>query len=92
MKKELLILAEAIGQLDVRERFFIGAAIKDALVLGNRSALLTEDEATNLYDVVENCILSEARQHEEISAYLNSGAQSAGKHHQQDENSNGMED
>ncbi len=92
MKKELSILAEAISQLGVKERYFIGTAIKDALVLGSRSALLTEDEATELQDLVENHILSEARQHDEISAYLNSGAQSVGEHHLLDENSTGMED
>ncbi len=91
MKKEQAKVIEAVNQLNglfnVRERFFIGTAIKDALVLGRRSALLTEDEATELQDLIENNILSDARQHDDVSAYLNSGSKSAGEHHQQDENS-----
>ncbi len=74
MRKEHLQLLEAVdkfnGILNARFRFFIGAAIKDALVLGRRSELLTEPEAQALLDIVEADILTEARDDEEVQAFL----------------------
>lgn len=42
------------GSLNDRLRFFICSAVKDALVLGNRSHLLKVSEAETLLDVMEN--------------------------------------
>ncbi len=79
MKKEQSRLLEAINQfnglLNARQRFYIGTAIKDALILGNRSAILTEDEAVEMFNVVEDNILTDARKNEEVRAYLNGVAQ-----------------
>lgn len=74
MTKEHLQVTEAVekfnGLLNARLRFFIGAAIKDALVLGNRTNLLKEDEAQALLDVLEAEILTDARNTDEVQAFL----------------------
>lgn len=56
--------------LNARLRFFVGAAVKDALILGNRCELLTESEAQDLLDIVEADILKEARDDEQVRAFL----------------------
>ena len=75
MTKEHLQLTEAFGKfnnvLNARLRFFIGGAIKDALVLGNRSDLLKDNEAQALLDFVEADIMADARKADEIRALLN---------------------
>ena len=74
MTKEHLQLTEAFDKfntvLNARLRFFIGGAIKDALVLGNRTNLLKEDEAQALLDVLEAEILTDARNTDEVQAFL----------------------
>ena len=74
MKNDDLKVLEAVNQLNGvlndRQRYFIGAAIKDALVLGRYADLMTEDEAVAMYEVVEERILSEARKNETVADYL----------------------
>lgn len=74
MTKEHLQLTEAFGKfnsvLPARLRFFIGGAIKDALVLGNRSDLLKDNEAQALLDIVEADIMADARKADEVRAFL----------------------
>jgi hypothetical protein len=74
MTKEHLQLTEAFGKfnnvLNARLRFFIGGAIKDALVQGHRTDLLTEHEAQELLDVVEAGIMAKARASKEVQAFL----------------------
>ena len=76
MNKEQSQLKEAVSRfnelLSARVRFFVGAAVKDALVLGNRCELLTESEAQDLLDIVEADILTEARDDEQVRAFLGS--------------------
>ena len=57
------------GSLNDRLRFFICSAVKDALVLGNRSHLLKVSEAETLLDVMEN-FLTEARKADEVRKFL----------------------
>ena len=75
MTKEHLQLTEAFGKfnnvLNARLRFFIGGAIKDALVQGRRSELLKDSEAQALLDIVEADIMADARKADEIRALLN---------------------
>ena len=75
MKKEHLQLLESVGVLNARLRFFIGAAIKDALVLGNRSELLTDSEAQDLLDVIETNILQDVRNDEQVRTFLGDSPQ-----------------
>lgn len=74
MTKEHLQLTEAFSKfnnvLHARLRFFIGGAIKDALVLGNRSGLLKRREAQALLDIVEADILKDARKADEVQTFL----------------------
>ena len=74
MTKEHLQLTEAFGKfnnvLNARLRFFIGGAIKDALVLGNRSDLLKDNEAQALLDIVEADIMTDARKADEVRTFL----------------------
>lgn len=67
-------LTEAFGKfnnvLNARLRFFIGGAIKDALVLGNRSDLLKDNEAQALLDIVEADIIADARKADEVRTFL----------------------
>lgn len=74
MTKEHLQLTEAFGKfnnvLNARLRFFIGGAIRDALVLGNRSDLLKDNEAQALLDIVEADIMTDARKADEVRAFL----------------------
>ena len=73
MTKERLQIKEAlcnISNLNARLRFFIGGAIKDALVLGNRSDLLKDNEAQALLDIVEADIMTDARKADEVRAFL----------------------
>lgn len=74
MRKEYLQLLEAVGKfnsiLNARLRFFIGTAIKDALILGNRTDLLKDDEAQALLDILETEILTDARNADEVRAFL----------------------
>ena len=79
MTKEHLQLTEAFGKfntvLNARLRFFIGGAIKDALVLGNRSDLLKDSEAQDLLDVIETNILQDVRNDEQVRAFLGDSPQ-----------------
>ena len=81
MRKEHLRLLEAVdkfnGILDARLRFFIGAAIRDALALGRRSELLTEPEAQALLDIVEAEIMTEARDDERVKMFIAANQRSA---------------
>lgn len=74
MTKEHLQLTEAFSKfnnvLNARLRFFIGGAIKDALVLGNRSDLLKDNEAHALLDIVEADIMADARKADEVRTFL----------------------
>lgn len=74
MTKEHLQLTEAFGKfnnvLNARLRFFIGGAIRDTLVLGNRSDLLKDNEAQALLDIVEADIMTDARKADEVRAFL----------------------
>jgi hypothetical protein len=56
--------------LNPRLRYFIGTAVKDALALGNRTELLTEQEAQGLFDIIEADILTKARDDERVRAFL----------------------
>ena len=80
MTKEQLRLLEAVSQfnglLNERLRFFIGGAIKDALVMGRRTAILKEDEALFLQDIVENEILSDVRSCKDVADFLADSYQS----------------
>lgn len=73
-KKEQSQVLEAVGHLNSRLRFFIGASIKDALVLGNRTNIITEREALTLSDVIE-AILSDARKSDEVRRFLGDSPQ-----------------
>ena len=75
MTKEQSQVLEAVGLLNARLRFFIGGAIKDALVLGNRSELLTTAEAETLLGIVEAKILTDARNADEVRCFLAGNAQ-----------------
>ncbi len=79
MTKEHLQLTEAFGKfnnvINARLRFFIGGAIKDALVLGNRSDLLKDSEAQDLLDVIETNILQDVRNDEQVRAFLGDSPQ-----------------
>ena len=79
MTKEHLRLTEAFCKfntvLNARLRFFIGGAIKDALVLGNRSDLLKDSEAQDLLDVIETNILQDVRNDEQVRAFLGDSPQ-----------------
>lgn len=74
MTKEHLQITEAFGKfnsvLPARLRYFIGGAIKDALVLGNRSDLLKDNEAQALIDIVEADIIADARKADEVRTFL----------------------
>lgn len=74
MKKELQNIDEVVcqmnGMIDARIRFFIGSAIKDALALGRRTELLTACEAQALLDIVEEDVMTEARDDENVRAIL----------------------
>ena len=74
-KKEQSQVLEAVGLLNVRLRFFIGASIKDALVLGKRSELLTEKEAEDLLGIVEDKILTDVRNADEVRTFLAGNSQ-----------------
>lgn len=70
-QKELNNIVKQFGdQLNHRQQFFIGAAVKDALVLGNRSQLLTEDEALELSEAIETGMLEEARKSDAVQGFL----------------------
>ena len=79
MTKEHLQLTEAFDKfnhvLNARLRFFIGGAIKDALVLGKRSDLLKDNEAQALLDIVEADIMTDARKADEVRAFLGDSPQ-----------------
>ena len=79
MKKELSQLKELVGTFNelanARVRFFVAASIKDALVLGNRSELLTDSEAQDLLDVIETNILQDVRNDEQVRAFLGDSPQ-----------------
>lgn len=79
MSKEQSQLKEAVGRfnelVNARLRFFIGAAIKDALVLGNRTELLAEHEAQDLFGIVESDILTKARDDERVREFLTGNKQ-----------------
>lgn len=74
MTKEHLQITEAFDKfnsvLPARLRYFIGGAIKDALVLGNRSDLLKDNEAQALLDIVEADIIADARKADEVRTFL----------------------
>ena len=87
MTKERLQIKEAlcnISNLNARLRFFIGGAIKDALILGNRSDLLKDNEAHALLDIVEADIMTEARKADEVQTFLTGSSA-----HNQQETANG---
>jgi len=73
MTKEHLQITEAFDKfnnvLNARLRYFIGGAIKDALVLGNRSDLLKDNEAQALLDIVAD-IIADARKADEVRTFL----------------------
>lgn len=73
MTKEHLQITEAFDKfnsvLPARLRYFIGGAIKDALVLGNRSDLLKDNEAQALLDIVAD-IIADARKADEVRTFL----------------------
>jgi len=93
MTKEHLQLTEAFGKfnnvLNARLRFFIGGAIKDALVLGNRSDLLKDNEAQALLDFVEADIMADARKADEVRTFL---ADSSTQTQRVEESNSGNED
>ena len=93
MTKEHLQLTEAFDKfnkvLNVRLRFFIGGAIKDALVLGNRSDLLKDNEAQALLDFVEADIMADARKADEVRTFL---AGSSTQTQREEESNSGNED
>ena len=79
MTKEHLQITEAFDKfnnvLNARLRFFIGGAIKDALILGNRSDLLKDNEAQALLDIVEADIMTDARKADEVQAFLSESSE-----------------
>ena len=75
--------------LNARLRFFIGGAIKDALVLGNRSDLLKDNEAHALLDIVEADIMTEARKADEVQTFLTG---SSTQTQREEESNSGNED
>lgn len=91
MRKEHLQLTEAFGKfnsvLNARLRFFIGGAIKDALVLGNRSDLLKDNEAQALIDIVEADIMTDARKSEEVQAFLSDSSTKTQREEETESNS-----
>lgn len=91
MTKEHLQLTEAFGKfnnvLNARLRFFIGGAIKDALVLGNRSDLLKDNEAQALLDFVEADIMADARKAEEVQAFLSDSSTKTQREEETESNS-----
>lgn len=93
MTKEHLQLTETFGKfnnvLNARLRFFIGGAIKDALVLGNRSDLLKDNEAQALLDFVEADIMADARKADEVRTFL---ADSSTQTQREEESNSGNED
>lgn len=93
MTKEHLQLTEAFGKfnnvLNARLRFFIGGAIKDALVLGNRSDLLKDNEAHALLDIVDADIMADARKADEVQAFLTG---SSTQTQREEESNSGNED
>ena len=93
MTKEHLQLTEAFDKfnnvLNARLRFFIGGAIKDALVLGNRSDLLKDNEAQALLDFVEADIMTDARKADEVRVFL---AGSNTQTQREEESNSGNED
>ena len=93
MTKEHLQLTEAFDKfnkvLNARLRFFIGGAIKDALVLGNRSDLLKDNEAQALLDFVEADIMADARKADEVRTFL---ADSSTQTQREEESNSGNED
>jgi len=93
MTKEHLQLTEAFGKfnnvLNARLRFFIGGAIKDALVLGNRSDLLKDNEAQALLDFVEADIMADARKADEVRTFL---TDSSTQTQREEESNSGNED
>ena len=93
MRKEHLQLTEAFGKfnnvLNARLRFFIGGAIKDALVLGRRSDLLKDNEAQALLDIVEADIMADARKADEVRTFL---ADSSTQTQREEESNSGNED
>ena len=93
MRKEHLQLTEAFDKfnnvLNARLRFFIGGAIKDALVLGNRSDLLKDNEAHALLDFVEADIMADARKADEVRTFL---ADSSTQTQREEESNSGNED
>jgi hypothetical protein len=74
MRKEHLQILEAVDKfnstLNARLRFFIGAAVKDALVLGRRTDLLKDNEAQALLDIVEADIMADARKADGVRTFL----------------------
>ncbi len=93
MTKEHLQLTEAFDKfnnvLNARLRFFIGGAIKDALVLGRRTDLLKDNEAQALLDIVEADIMADARKADEVRAFL---AGSNTQTQREEESNSGNED
>ena len=93
MRKEHLQLTEAFGKfnnvLNARLRYFIGGAIKDALVLGNRSDLLKDNEAQALLDFVEADIMADARKADEVRTFL---ADCSTQTQREEESNSGNED
>ena len=73
MTKKHLQLTEAFDKfnsvLNDRLRFFIGGAIEDALILGNRSEIITEQEALELSDVLNEIMVS-VRQTDTVKTFL----------------------
>ena len=93
MTKEHLQLTEAFDKfntvLNARLRFFIGGAIKDALVLGKRTDLLKDNEAQALLDFVEADIMADARKADEVRTFL---ADSSTQTQREEESNSGNED
>ena len=75
--------------LNARLRFFIGGAIKDALVLGRRTDLLKDNEAQALLDFVEADIMADARKADEVRTFL---ADSSTQTQREEESNRGNED
>lgn len=92
MTKEHLQITEAFDKfnsvLPARLRYFIGGAIKDALVLGNRSDLLKDNEAQALLDIVEADIMADARKADEVQTFLTGSS----AHNQQETENGGKEE
>lgn len=93
MTKEHLQITEAFDKfntvLNARLRFFIGGVIKDALVLGNRSDLLKDNEAQALLDIVEADIMADARKADEVRTFL---GDSSTQTQREEESNSGNED